>query len=137
MLPSFRFHHIGIATRSINATAAYYTQAGYAKTDNTIDPRQNVEICFLEKDGMPLVELLAPVDDQSPVNRTLASVGVAPYHCCYAVDNIDDAARELRQMRFALVARPTEAVALGGRRVCFLYNKDVGLVELLEDKGSK
>jgi hypothetical protein len=34
--------------------------------------------------------------------------------------------------RFLLVVKPVEAVAFNYRRVCFLYHKDTGLIELLE-----
>ena len=40
----------------------------------------------------------------------------------------------LRKMRFMVVSYPAEAVALNNHRVAFLYNKDIGLIELLEQK---
>ena len=81
---------------------------------------------------MPIVELLAPVDELSPVNKTLEKVGVSPYHCCYVVDNIEGAVSELKKQRYIMVSKPAEAVAFCGSRVCFLFNKNVGLVELVE-----
>ena len=60
MLAEFRFHHIGIAVFSIDETAEMYLAAGYEKTETIFDPIQNVHICFLTKDGMPMMELLAP-----------------------------------------------------------------------------
>ena len=88
MLPDFKFHHIGIAVFDIDDTAQYYIDAGYQKTETVIDAIQNVKICFLTKEGMPMLELLAPVDENSPVNRTLDKMGVTPYHCCYSVDDM-------------------------------------------------
>ena len=76
MLPDFKFHHIGIAVFDIDDTAQYYIDAGYQKTETVIDAIQNVKICFLTKEGMPMLELLAPVDENSPVNRTLDKMGV-------------------------------------------------------------
>ena len=81
---------------------------------------------------MPLVELLAPVDETSPVNKTLEKLGVTPYHTCYVVDNIEDAIASLRKMRYVMVSKPAEAVAIKGSRVVFLFNKNVGLIELVE-----
>jgi len=86
---------------------------------------------------MPLTELLAPVDESSPVTRILEKNGVCPYHCCYEVDDIDDAVARLRRMRYVATSKPVEAVALQGRRVCFLYNKKVGLIELVESINRK
>ena len=76
MLPDFKFHHIGIAVFDIDDTAQYYIDAGYQKTETVIDVIQNVKICFLTKEGMPMLELLAPVDENSPVNRTLDKIDV-------------------------------------------------------------
>jgi methylmalonyl-CoA/ethylmalonyl-CoA epimerase len=132
MLESMKFHHIGMAVKSIDATAAIYEDGGYRMSEIIFDPIQNVDICWLTKEGAPTVELLAPVDETSPVNKTLEKVGVSPYHCCYVVDKIEDAVAELRKMKYIRVSKPAEAVAFCGSRVCFLFNKNVGLIELVE-----
>lgn len=132
MLQDFKFHHIGVAAKDIDATATVYEQGGYKRSASIFDPVQNVNICWLTKEGMPIVELLAPVDEKSPVNKTLEKVGVSPYHCCYVVDSIDEAAAELKKLRYIMVSKPSDAVAFCGSRVCFFYNKNVGLIELVE-----
>lgn len=132
MLPNFKFHHIGVAVKEIDATASVYEQGGYRRSASIFDPIQNVNICWLTKEGTPTVELLAPGDEKSPVNKTLEKVGVSSYHCCYVVDNIEEAAAELKKQRYIMVSKPAEAVAFCGSRVCFLFNKNVGLIELVE-----
>ena len=132
MLKDFMFHHIGMAVKDLNATALMYEQGGYKRSTSVYDPVQNVNICWLTKDDSPTVELLAPVNEQSPVNNTLEKVGVSPYHCCYAVNNLENAISELRKQKYILVSRPAGAVAFCGSRVCFLYHKNIGLIELVE-----
>ncbi|MBR3010280.1 MAG: VOC family protein [Prevotella sp.] len=132
MIKSLKFHHIGVATKDIDATASVYEQGGYLRSDTIFDPIQDVKICWLTKDGAPTVELLAPVDEKSPVNKTLEKNGVTPYHCCYVVDNIESAVSELNKQRYIMVSKPVEAVAFYGSRVCFLFNKNVGLIEIVE-----
>lgn len=127
-----RFHHIGIACHDIEATKPFYVALGYVASETVEDPIQNIFICFLDKLGMPKLELLAPVDEQSPVNRTLAASGVTPYHVCYEVEDLDATIKELKGQRFIRVSKPVPACAINNRRVCFLYNKDVGLIELVE-----
>lgn len=127
-----RFHHIGIACHDIEATKPFYVALGYMASETVEDPIQNIFICFLDKLGMPKLELLAPVDEQSPVNRTLAASGVTPYHVCYEVEDLDATIKELKGQRFIRVSKPVPACAINNRRVCFLYNKDVGLIELVE-----
>ena len=132
MLDSMKFHHIGLAVKDISATAAVYVAGGYKQSETIFDPEQNVNICWLTKEGMPVVELLEPVDETSPVNKTLEKNGVTPYHTCYIVDDIESAVKELRKMKYVIVSKPVEAVAIHGCKVSFLYNKNVGLIELVE-----
>jgi methylmalonyl-CoA/ethylmalonyl-CoA epimerase len=35
-------------------------------------------------------------------------------------------------MKYVIVSKPVEAVAIHGSKVSFLYNKNVGLIELVE-----
>ena len=132
MLQNFQFHHIGVAVKSIEATATVYVSGGYKQSVTTFDPIQNVNICWLEKMDMPLVELLEPVDDTSPVNKILEKNGVIPYHTCYIVDNLEKATAELRKMRYLQVSKPAVAVAINNCRVAFYFNKNVGVIELVE-----
>lgn len=132
MLKSMKFHHIGVAVKDISATAAVYVTGGYKQSDTIFDPIQNVNICWLTKENMPVVELLEPVDETSPVNKILEKDGVTPYHICYIVDEIELAMKELRKMKYIVVSKPAEAVAIHGCKVCFLFNKNVGLIELVE-----
>jgi methylmalonyl-CoA/ethylmalonyl-CoA epimerase len=132
MLSDFMFHHIGIATPSIEHTSKLYIDSGYAMTTIIIDPYQKVRISFLSKENMPMLELLEPVDETSPVFKTIAKSGVTPYHFCYEVKNITDAVSRLKSMRYVALMTPVNAVALENRRICFLFHKDVGLIELVE-----
>ncbi len=132
MLTEFLFHHIGVATNDVDASAYMYEQGGYHRSASIFDPVQNVKICWLTREGYPIVELLAPVDETSPVCKTLEKNGVIPYHTCYVVPNIDEAAQQLRKQRYVMVSKPAEAVAFGGSRVAFFFNKAVGLIELVE-----
>lgn len=133
MLDFFKFHHIGVATTDIDTTASIYEQGGYKRSKSIFDPIQNVNICWLSKEDTPTVELLAPVDEKSPVNKILEKNGVCPYHCCYVVNNIEETVVELKKQRYVVVSRPAEAVAFKESRVCFLFNKNVGLIELVEE----
>ena len=133
MEPHLTFHHIGIACKSIEKSQAFYVAMGYVPSPVVEDPLQHVRVCFLDKEGSPRLELLEPLDEQSPVARTLATVGVTPYHLCYEVQDIEAAVTALRSQRFLLVNGPVPACAMGDRRVAFLFQKNTGLVELVEN----
>lgn len=131
MLDGFRFHHVGYAVRDIEQTASVYRQLGYTQSPIVCDEAQNVYICFMKRDGFPLIELIEAHDETSPMVRILQNNGVAPYHCCYEVENLESAIRELRAMRFMPTTSEVVAPAIGGGiRVIFMYNTNVGLIEL-------
>ena len=98
----------------------------------TIDKVQNSQIAFLSKNGQPLIELVSPIDDKSPVCKILEKNGVTPYHICYEVDDIYEAIKIMRKKHFIPLFKPEEAIAFENRPICYIYNKSVGLIELLD-----
>ena len=131
------FHHIGIACYDIEDSSRFYTSQGYEKSGIVFDPIQNVNICFCKKidgRGGACVELISPHDDTSPVNKNLQKNGVSPYHICYETENLEETIADLKKQRFLVVSKPAPAVAFNGCRVCFLFSKSVGLIELVESK---
>ena len=126
------YHHTGVATKDIEITSAFYKNIGYSQSQIVIDEIQNVRICFLSKKNSPLVELVEPINDRSPVNEILKKNGNIPYHFCYEVDGMTEAILEMKKSGFIKIINPVPAVAFNNRLICFLYNKDVGLIELLE-----
>ena len=132
MLSQLKVHHVGIACFSIEESKIFYEKIGYKASDITDDPIQDIRICFLEKEGMPRLELLAPIDEASPVNRILETQGVTPYHLCYETTDLDVMSKMLRQEKFVRVSKAVPACAIDNHRVVFLFRKDVGLIELVE-----
>lgn len=134
MLPYFKFHHLGYAVKDIKKTARYYQKAGWILSDITLDPIQNTYIAFLTKEGMPKYELVAPVDDNSPIVKTLGKLGNTPYHVCYSVDDIEKAVVDLKALHFVPLFNPVPAVAIDNEFICYLYNPYVGLIEIVQEK---
>lgn len=130
---NLKFHHFGVACRNMDKTAELYNALGYSKGDVVFDPLQNINICFLSHPTMPLVELLAPVDEKSPVVQILEKNGTTPYHTCYVTTDIEATIKTFKRMKYLVVSKPKEACAIDGRRVAFLYNPDMGLIELVEE----
>ena len=126
------FHHIGIACHRIEKTRTFYEAMGYSASAVVEDEVQHVKVCFLDKADAPRLELLEPLDDQSPVARTLANAGVTPYHLCYEVADIEETIQSLRGERFLLVSGPVPACAMDNKRVAFMFQKNTGLIELVE-----
>ena len=133
MLSYFRFHHIGIACQNIERTVSIVA-GGYSRTETVVDPLQNVYVCLLKKDLQPFIELIAPVDEISPICRILQKTGgVSPYHICYIVPNVENALADLRGNRYMPISKPKMSNVFG-RPVCFLYHKDMGLIEIIQEQ---
>ena len=132
MLKDCQFHHIGYAVKDIEKTAKYYTASGWQFGEVYTDTIQNTYIAFLTREGFPMIELVAPIDETSPICNTLKKVGNATYHVCYSVPDLNTAVVELRAQRFMPLFKPVEAVAIDNKKICYLMHPDVGLIELVE-----
>ncbi len=128
-----KIDHIGYAVNDIALTARHYTEAGWQLSDIMEEPAQNVKVAFLTKEGFPTIELVAPGGNgKDPVSNILKRSGVTPYHMCYEVDDIEKAMEDLYEEGFVPLFMPVEAVAMGGRKICYMRSLEVGTIELVE-----
>ena len=51
---------------------------------------------------------------------------------CYVVEDIDQAVEDLYEEDFKPLFFPVESVAMENRKICYLYNMQVGLIELVQ-----
>ena len=84
------------------------------------------------RENHPLIELVSPLDDNSPVRSILNKMRTTPYHTCYEIPIIEETIKDLKKQRFILIQKPTPAIAFNNRRIAFLFHKNFGLIELLE-----
>jgi methylmalonyl-CoA/ethylmalonyl-CoA epimerase len=132
MLKEAKFHHIGIAVLSIDAIKPFYTAMGYEVSDTVIEPVQLVKVAYARKGGCPVMELLEPLNEKSPVQNILKRMGNTPYHVCFEVPNLSDAIKEARAWGFLPLAKPVPGRGLDNAMMLFLYNKNVGLIQIME-----
>lgn len=127
-------HHVGIVTRDVaEATADYVRRFGYeVRTPIIHDPTQTAFVQFLSLPGSPsFVEFVAPDGPESKLSGAL-SKGGGLNHLCYAVSDIDEACRELRNQAMLLMQPPIAAVAFPDRRIAWLIGRDRIPIELVE-----
>jgi methylmalonyl-CoA/ethylmalonyl-CoA epimerase len=131
----FVFHHIGIAVRDLQTAVLLYKDLFQYELDSGPfdDPVQNVSVCFLSSpDNTPLIELVAPLGQNSPVDRALKKTGGGPYHICYQVPDINAAIGRLTEKGALLLVGPVPAVAFGMREIAWLQTEARLLVELVQ-----
>lgn len=130
-----KLHHYGFATKSLHETQKEFEKLGYNTIGGEIiDEIQGVRLQFINNGCDHLIELVAPIqnDIESPVTKILQKNGSNIYHICYEVENIEETISLLKSNRYLVVLKPTPAVAFNNRRISFLYNSNVGLIEILE-----
>lgn len=135
MNSNYLFHHIGIATRNLEKCAKIYSQLGYTLSDIKVEPTQNVRIAFLFKSGDPMIELVEPLTDDSPISRIVKQSGTTPYHTCYEVDDIEKSSEELEELNFRLLFEPLKSEAMDEGYFCYLFSPEIGLIELYQKIG--
>ena len=73
-MEKFRFHHLGVAVRDLSKAIPIYKELfDYELVSGPFDdPIQKVSVCFLSRgDGDMMIELVAPLGPDSPVEPTL------------------------------------------------------------------
>lgn len=131
-LPGATFHHVGLATDDMARALAVYQALGYTPGPLTVDEADAVDIVFVARADGPVIELIAPRSEASPVATWLRRRGVGAYHTCYEVPSLEAAIAALREADWVPATEPRRAPALADRRIVFLFHPAVGLLELLE-----
>jgi methylmalonyl-CoA/ethylmalonyl-CoA epimerase len=134
--PVGTFHHIGFVVESISAMAHSFAESMNAKWEGKIiyDPQQKVQVAFLEShsSGNPLVELVEPTEEHSPVFSFLKRGGGGLHHVCFVTDTLEAQLERCRAQGSLIVRQPIAAAAFGGRRIAWVYTKNKLLIEYLE-----
>ncbi|MBA2292998.1 MAG: methylmalonyl-CoA epimerase [Gemmatimonadales bacterium] len=123
--------HIGIAVPDVESALAFYRDVlGVAARGPEIaDGARIVHLDFGDSD----VELLEPLEADSPIGRFLARRGPGIHHVCYRVADLDAALAACRQQGYTLIDDLPRSGA-GGCRIAFVHPKATNgiLIELTE-----
>ena len=129
-------HHVGVAVRDIGAAIDSYARAFGAVVDHeAVVEEQGVHAVALRSGPGPLVELLAPTGEDTPVGRFLAKRGEGMHHVAYEVRGIAEHLHRLARDGFQLIDQEPR-VGLFGLQVAFIHPESLFgvLAELVEPK---
>jgi methylmalonyl-CoA epimerase len=134
VLAALGIHHLGVAVHDAEAAAARYEALLGAEVDHRDDvTEQGVRAIAMRVGDGPLVELLSPLGDDTPVGRFLAKRGEGMHHVAYRVDGLAGWLDRLSADGVELIdTRPRQG--LFGMQVAFIHPESVFgvLVELVE-----
>jgi methylmalonyl-CoA/ethylmalonyl-CoA epimerase len=126
-----RIAHVGIAVADLGAALAFYRDVlglePHAPED--VDGARILSLAFGESE----IELLAPLEVDSPIGRFLAKRGPGIHHVCFRVPDLDAALEACRAAGYRLIDE-TPRTGVGGRRIAFVHPKTTAgiLLELTE-----
>jgi methylmalonyl-CoA epimerase len=129
--------HVAIVVKDLEATIRLYTQTlGFKEAYREIVADQGVEAVGLQA-GDSIVELLYPLDPQSPIARFLGETPTRLHHTAYRVADLQAKLDELKAAGVRLIdERPRKGAH--GNWIAFLHPKSTGgvLIELCEPDGT-
>jgi methylmalonyl-CoA/ethylmalonyl-CoA epimerase len=130
-----RLHHVGFVVANIEASVPGMSRALLAHWNNEIftDPLQRVRVTFLKGGHQsPLLELVEPLGQNSPVFRFLSERG-GLHHLCYEVLSISEHLDRIRAAGGVIVSRAKPAVAFHGRPIAWALTREKLLLEFLQE----
>ena len=131
-----RLNHVGVATPDIEEAVAFWRDVMGATTisEPFAMPEQGVRVCFVETpDGGTQIELLAPLDDSSPITAFLERNPLGgQHHLAFEVPDIARARAEFEAMGKRVLG-PTR-IGAHGTPVFFVHPRDMNgvLTEIME-----
>jgi len=128
-----RVDHIGVAVEDLDAAIALHEEAyGMAVAHREVVEEQGVEAVLLDV-GENHVELLRPLDSETPVGRFLSKRGPGLHHVAYQVTDVQATLDALRDRGLRLID-DAPRMGIRGSRVAFLHPESSGgvLTEIVQ-----
>ncbi|GMQ85178.1 MAG: methylmalonyl-CoA epimerase [Acidimicrobiia bacterium] len=132
MLP-YNIDHVAIAVGDLDTAIEEFTsQYGSEPISREIVADQGVEEAMIAVGGSH-IQLLRPLDADSPIGRFLATRGEGLHHVAFAVPDVDEALSHLREGGARLIDE-TPRIGGGGNRIAFVHPASFAgtLIELVE-----
>lgn len=133
-IPGFKgIDHVGIAVADLDEALVYYTQTlGMRLVLQEINQEQGVREAMLDA-GNAKIQLLAPLDENSPIATFLDKRGPGLQQIAYEVEDVAVASQALRDAGLVMLYdQPKRGTA--GTLINFIHPKSAGgvLVELVQ-----
>ena len=129
--------HIGLAVADLDAAIDFHTGTlGLRLVHREVNLEQGVAEAMLatgDERTETVLQLIAPLDEDSPIARFLGRGGSPLHHIAFRVPDVDLACMEYRRRGLRLLYDSAKA-GTRGSRINFIHPKDTGgiLIELVE-----
>ena len=129
--------HIGIACNNLDDASPFWRLIGLQQgKDETVIEQGVTTRFFATSDGdtrKPMVELLEPTGDDTPIGKFLANRGPGVQQICFRVEDIDEMISILTSNGIIMIDSEPR-IGAHGAKIAFVHPKSTGgvLVELAE-----
>ncbi|MAK96602.1 MAG: methylmalonyl-CoA epimerase [Euryarchaeota archaeon] len=129
--------HIGIACNNLDDASPFWRLIGLQQgKDETVIEQGVTTRFFATSDGdtrKPMIELLEPTGDDTPVGKFLAKRGPGVQQICFRVEDIDEMISMLTSNGIIMIDSEPR-IGAHGAKIAFVHPKSTGgvLVELAE-----
>lgn len=130
-----RIDHIAVAVENLEEALRFYQEAlGLPCLGIETVAEQGVRVAKLDA-GNTHIELLEPLNADTPVGKFLNQRGQGLHHICFGVDDIDCELKQLQSTNTRLIDK-TPKIGAGGAQIAFVHPKSTGgvLMELAQLK---
>ena len=128
-----KFHHDGIACRSIEEDKKFYGMLGFTQEGKVFeDELQKIRGMFMVNLSGMRVELLEALTDDSPIKPYLSKSCKIYHHAFTCNELFEEQINHLLEHGAMIGSPPKPSVAFGGRKITFLVLPNSLLIELIE-----
>ena len=127
--------HIGIAVPDIDEARKLYEYLGFSANGEKLSEEDYGVNTLMMSFGEKTIELLEPLKkgEESPIDRYITSKPYKMYHIAYRVSNFDEQIKIMQENRYVMIGEPRVSKSAGGKRAVFMFNRKLGIIEILED----
>ncbi len=129
--------HLGLAVRDLDEAIRLYEQVfGLRVRHRWVAEQDRMEAASFRIGDLE-IELMQPLEDDSPVGRFIARRGEGIHHIAYRVDDVAGALRKAREAGVQTIDEEPRSGGDGRTRIGFLHPRSTFgvLTELEEDVG--
>jgi len=125
-------HHTAYVVEDLDRAIAQWRQSLGAEIElpPTRVSAHKVRVCFLAT-GAGRIELIQPEAPDAATGSHSRADG-HPDHVCFLCEDFEDRVRRARDEGGIVARPPAPSEAFGGRAMCFVLYRDMGLVEWVE-----
>lgn len=129
-MDKLKFHHIGVATKSIEKELKHFELLGYKPiSDIFVDDVQKIKGLFISAPGQPCLELLENSDEDGPLNGLL-NQGVKFYHFAYETNDLENLVEGMVNQGAFVIVPITKATYF--EKICFLMLRNKMIIEIVQ-----